>query len=140
MTKMLVMLSALMVASAHADSINSITWETFSSDDKMYVCNAGIRHQNGTRGHVDPNSGGMNSGNTASTHDYLTADFADLNNDMVLSNHQSSVVKEANEGDFNALFSTADAFSKRVAKVFARKFVSKANGETGFEPTTAFIF
>lgn len=83
MKKTLFALLALGFAgTASADAINSFTWDTYSSDDKMYVCNVGIRHERGTEGHVDENAGGANSGATRTSHDYLTVTYSTLNNDQ----------------------------------------------------------
>ena len=93
--KNLVALMALVFAgTASADAINSFTWDTFSSDDKMYVCNVGIMHEDGRRGHVDENSGGANSGNTASTHDYLTVTYAPLNKHQERGKNQLRFLKQ----------------------------------------------
>jgi hypothetical protein len=54
MNKILLGLLALGLAeTSSADAINSFTWDTFSSDDKMYVCNVGIIHEEGKSGHVN---------------------------------------------------------------------------------------
>lgn len=93
-----------------ADAINSFTWDTWSSDDKMYVCNVGIRHERGTEGHVDENAGGANSGTTRTTHDYLTVTYSTLNNDQERGPEITKVVEAYNSKSvYNKLVNDADA-------------------------------
>lgn len=97
-----------MAGTASADAINSFTWDTWSSDDKMYVCNVGITHRDGTQGHVDVNSGGEDSGNTMTTHDYATVTYATLNNDMERGAEVTKTI-EASTGGYVQLFADAAA-------------------------------
>ncbi len=111
MKKTLFALLALGFAgTASADAINSFTWDTYSSDDKMYVCNVGIRHERGTEGHVDENSGGANSGNTTSTHDYLTVTYSTLDVDQNRGPEVTKVIEAHNSTSvYNQLVTDADA-------------------------------
>ena len=105
-----------LAGTASADAINSFTWDTFSSDDKMYVCNVGIMHENGKKGHVDENSGGANSGNTASTHDYLTVTYAPLNKHQERG-EESTKVLEAKVNAYTRLFSNKNAHKNVVTNL-----------------------
>lgn len=102
--------------SAFADAINSFTWDTYSSDDKMYVCNVGIKHRDGRQGHVDPNAGGANSGDTLTTHDYMTVEYATLDNDLTRGPIQEKTL-EASIGAYTQLFTDGDAHGKVVTKL-----------------------
>jgi hypothetical protein len=109
MNKILLGLLALGLAgTASADAINSFTWDTFSSDDKMYVCNVGIIHQEGKSGHVDENAAGASSGDTASTHDYLTVTYAPLNKHQEHGDSSTKVL-EAKVNEYTRLFDNKDA-------------------------------
>ena len=89
---------------AMADAINHFDFDVFSSDDKMYVCNVGIKHLDGTIGYTDEvTMAGANSGPTASTHDYLTFDYQTLDSDMILGPLSTGVI----EADGTAFFKSA---------------------------------
>lgn len=108
-------LSLVAAFNASADAINKFTWTFSSSDDKMYVCNAGIMHSFPKTGHVDANSGGLNSGLTTTTHDWITLNYNTLDMNMDKGPNQTAKIEAGTA--FNSAFSNTDAFKRVVTSM-----------------------
>lgn len=83
----------------------------------LHVCNVGIKHQLGNIGHIDPNSGELDSGPTYSTHDYATFNYINLNNYIP----NRMVLEAVGDNNFNLPWDINDSFVQEISSLSFNK-------------------